>query len=230
MRIFNKKKIIVFALSSVLVLTSCEAVQNSNNQQRGTAIGTAAGALLGGILGNNIGKGGKAPVGAVLGGIIGGVAGNVIGQKMDKQAKEIKETLPGAEVERVNEGIKITLPENMVNFAFNSSELTPISKNNLDKLAEVLTNNPDTNINIYGHTDSKGSEAYNQRLSEKRAESVKKYLVSKNIVSNRIHAMGMGEQNPVASNETDEGRAKNRRVEFAITANEKMIQDAQGEK
>lgn len=227
MNVLNKKTISAIALSSVLVLTSCEAVQNSNNQQRGTAIGTAAGALLGGILGNNIGKGGKAPVGAVLGGIIGGVAGNVIGQKMDKQAKEIKETLPGAEVERVNEGIKVTLPENMVNFAFNSSELTVASKNNLDKLAEILTNNMDTNINIYGHTDSKGSDAYNQTLSEKRADSVKKYLISKGISASRMYSMGMGEQSPVASNETEAGRAKNRRVEFAITANEKMIQDAQ---
>ncbi len=213
--------------SSALLLTSCETVQNSNHQQRGTVVGAAAGAVIGGVLGNNVGKGGNAPAGAVLGGIIGGVAGNVIGNRMDKQAKEIKQTLPGAEVERVNEGIKVTLPEKMVNFAFDSSDLTATSKENLDKLAQILINNPDTNINIYGHTDSKGTDEYNQKLSERRANSVKNYLISKGIASSRLFPMGMGEAEPKASNETEAGRAQNRRVEFAITANEEMIKDAQ---
>ncbi len=225
----NKTYIAASFLSAALVLTSCEAVRNSNNQQRGTVIGTAAGAVIGGVLGNNIGKGGNAPAGAVLGGIVGGVAGNVIGRNMDKQAKEIKETLPGAEVERVNEGIKITLPESMVNFGFDSSNLTASAKTNLDKLATVLKNNPDTNINIYGHTDSKGSETYNQGLSERRAAAVKSYLVSKGVASSRMFAMGMGETDPRSSNATEAGRAQNRRVEFAITANEEMIQEAQGQ-
>ncbi|MEC5395196.1 OmpA family protein [Bergeyella sp. RCAD1439] len=227
MKIFNKTGIGALFLSSALLLTGCEAVQNSNNQQRGTAIGAAAGAVLGGILGNNLGKGGNAPQGAVLGGVVGGVVGNVIGSRMDKQAKEIKETLPGAEVERVGEGIKVTLPESMVNFGFDSSNLTASAKANLDKLAEVLTNNPDTNINIYGHTDSRGSADYNQKLSERRAGAVKSYLMSKGIASSRMFAMGMGMNEPVASNDTDAGRAKNRRVEFAITANENMIKEAQ---
>lgn len=225
----NKTYIAASFLSAALVLTSCEAVRNSNNQQRGTVIGTAAGAVIGGVLGNNIGKGGNAPAGAVLGGIVGGVAGNVIGRNMDKQAKEIKETLPGAEVERVNEGIKITLPESMVNFGFDSSNLTASAKTNLDKLATVLKNNPDTNINVYGHTDSKGSESYNQGLSERRAAAVKSYLVSKGVSSGRMFTMGMGETDPRSSNATEAGRAQNRRVEFAITANEEMIQEAQGQ-
>jgi len=223
---FSKTYIGTFFLSSALLLTSCEAVQNSNHQQRGTAVGVASGAVIGGILGNNVGKGGNGALGAVLGGIIGGVAGNVIGNKMDKQAKEIKNTLPGAEVERVGDGIKITMNESIVNFAFNSSDLTSVSKTNLDKLAQVLVNNPDTNINIYGHTDDKGTDDYNQGLSERRANSVKSYLLSKGIASSRMFATGEGESMPVASNETDAGRAKNRRVEFAITANEKMINDA----
>ena len=214
-------------LTAALMITSCETIQNSNHQQRGTAVGVASGAVLGGILGNNVGKGGNAPAGAVLGGIIGGVAGNVIGRQMDKQAKEIKETLPGAEVERVNEGIKITLPERMVNFAFDSSELTSSAKGNLDKLSTVLKNNPDTNINIYGHTDSKGTDAYNKSLSDRRAAAVKSYLISKGISSGRMFTMGVGESEPRATNETDAGRAENRRVEFAITANEEMIKDAQ---
>lgn len=223
---FNKSYVGALFLSSALLLTSCEAVQNSNHQQRGTAAGAASGAVLGGILGNNVGKGGNGALGAVLGGIIGGVAGNVIGNKMDKQAKEIKETLPGAEVERVGDGIKITLNESIVNFDFNSSTLRPTSVTNLDKLAQILINNPDTNINVYGHTDSKGADDYNMKLSERRADAVKSYLISKGIASSRLFTKGEGETMPVASNDTEEGRAKNRRVEFAITANEKMINDA----
>ena len=227
MKLFNKTNIAAMFMSSALLLTSCESIQNANNQQKGTGIGAAAGAVIGGILGNNIGKGKNAPIGAVLGGIIGGVAGNVIGNKMDKQAKEIKETLPGAEVERVGDGIKVTLNENMVKFAFDSSDLNATTKTNLDKLSTILVNNPDTNINIYGHTDSKGTDVYNQGLSERRATAVKNYLISKGIASSRMIAKGMGKAEPIATNETEAGRAENRRVEFAITANEEMIKDAQ---
>ncbi|MDH6252903.1 outer membrane protein OmpA-like peptidoglycan-associated protein [Chryseobacterium sp. H1D6B] len=224
---FNKTYIGGLFLSSALLLTSCEAVQNSNHQQRGTAVGVASGAVIGGILGNNVGSGKNSALGAVLGGIIGGVAGNVIGNKMDKQAKQIKETLPGAEVERVGDGIKVTMNESIVNFAFDSSNLTSVAQTNLDKLAQVLADNPDTNINIYGYTDSKGADDYNMKLSERRANAVKTYLAGKGIASNRMIAKGEGETQPVASNDTDEGRAKNRRVEFAITANQKMINEAQ---
>lgn len=223
---FTKTYIGALFLSSALLLTSCEAVQNSNHQQRGTAVGVASGAVIGGILGNNVGSGKNSALGAVLGGIIGGVAGNVIGNKMDKQAKQIKETLPGAEVERVGDGIKITMNESIVNFAFDSSNLTSVAQTNLNKLAQVLVDNPDTNINIYGHTDSKGADSYNLSLSQRRADAVKVYLSGKGIASSRMMTKGEGESMPVATNDTDEGRAKNRRVEFAITANEKMINDA----
>ena len=222
----NKLNIAAYFIAGSLLLTSCESVQNANNTQKGAAIGTAAGAVIGGILGNNIGKGGNAPLGAVLGGVVGGVAGGVIGDKMDKQAKEIKETLPGAEVERVGEGIKVTLNENTVNFDFNSANLTTLAKTNLDKLVTVLKNNPDTNINIYGHTDSIGSDAVNLRISAQRAAAVKNYFVANGISASRMFTEGLGKSSPIASNDTDAGRAKNRRVEFAITANEKMIEDA----
>jgi outer membrane protein OmpA-like peptidoglycan-associated protein len=222
----NKLNIAAYFIAGSLLLTSCESVQNANNTQKGAAIGTAAGAVIGGILGNNIGKGGNAPLGAVLGGVVGGVAGGVIGDKMDKQAKEIKETLPGAEVERVGEGIKVTLNENTVNFDFNSANLTTLAKTNLDKLVTVLKNNPDTNINIYGHTDSIGSDAVNLRISAQRAAAVKNYFVANGISASRMFTEGLGKSSPIASNDTDAGRAKNRRVEFAITANEKMINDA----
>ena len=186
MKLINKSSVAALFLSSAMVLTSCEAIQNANNTQKGAVIGTAAGAVLGAVIGNNVGKGGNAPQGAVLGGVVGGVVGGVIGNKMDKQAKEIKEALPGAEVVRVNEGIKVTLSENTVNFDFDSSNLTSVAKTNLNKLAEVLKNNPDTNINIYGHTDSRGTDSYNQSLSERRANAVVNYLVSLGVAKSRL--------------------------------------------
>ncbi|WP_407533295.1 OmpA family protein [Elizabethkingia anophelis] len=226
MKYLNKSSVAALFLSGSLLLTSCEAVQNANNTQKGAAIGTAGGAVLGGILGNNIGRGGNGAIGAVLGGILGGVAGGVIGNKMDKQAKEINQALPGAEVERVGEGIKVILNENTVNFNFDSATLTPTAKANLDKLIPVFKNNPDTNINVYGHTDAKGTDSYNIGLSERRANSVISYFVANGLSRGRFVAKGMGKAEPIATNATEAGRAQNRRVEFAITANEKMIQDA----
>ena len=125
----SKIKVASVFLGSALLLSSCESVQNANNQQKGTAIGAATGAVLGAVIGNNVGSGKNSELGAVLGTVVGGATGNVIGRKMDKQAKEIKETLPGAEVERVGEGIKVTMKENIVNFAFDSSNLTSAAKN-----------------------------------------------------------------------------------------------------
>jgi len=226
MRYFSRINFCAVLFSIGLIFSSCEAIQNANNAQRGAVIGAASGAIIGGIIGNNAGHGGKGATGAVIGAVVGGVAGGVIGNKMDKQAKEIGEALPGAEVERVGEGIKVTLNESTVNFEFDSAELTTKAKNNLDKLIPVFSTNPDTDINIYGHTDSKGSGEYNLKLSERRANSVVSYLVRNGISRSRLSAMGLGKDEPIASNDTAEGRAKNRRVEFAITANEKMIQES----
>jgi outer membrane protein OmpA-like peptidoglycan-associated protein len=225
------KNIKIIALASIFLLgslfTGCEAVKNSNKTQRGAVIGAAGGAVIGGVLGNNIGKGGKGALGAVLGGVIGGVAGGVIGNKMDKQAREIETAVPGATVERVGEGIKLTLGENAVRFNTDKSTLTSTAKANLDKLVPVFNQYPDTNIQIYGYTDSTGTVAHNLKLSEDRAASVKSYLKGKGISSSRFTTTGLGIADPIASNETVEGRSQNRRVEFAITANEKMVQDAQ---
>lgn len=227
------KKSVIYILSISLLfgmtLASCESVKNSNNTQRGAVIGAVGGAVIGGVLGNNIGKGGNGALGAVLGGVVGGVAGGLIGNKMDRQARSISESLPGAKVERVGEGIKLTLGENSVNFDFNKATLTAKAKGNLDKLVPVFKEYPDTNIQIFGHTDSKGADDYNLSLSKQRAESVKNYLSSKGLSSSRFDIVGMGETEPIANNETDAGRAENRRVEFAITANEKMVQDAKKE-
>lgn len=228
-----KKKIAIgfsIIILSSTVLTSCKAVQNTNKTQRGAAIGATGGAVLGAILGNNLGSGGKGALGAVIGGVVGGVAGGLIGKKMDKQAREIQEQLPGAEVVRVGEGIKLVLGENAVRFDFNKASLTTAAQNNLDKLVPVFKNYPDTNIKIYGYTDSKGAEDYNLNLSEQRANAVKAYLASNGLVASRFSILGMGEADPIDSNETEDGRNKNRRVEFAILANDKMIEDAKNGK
>lgn len=226
------KKVIVYSLSlcflAVTILTSCEAAKNTNKTQRGAAIGVAAGAVIGAVIGNNV-KGGSSELGAVLGGVVGGVAGGVIGNKMDKQAREIKEALPGAEVERVGEGIKLVLGENAVRFDTNKSTLTAQAQANLDKLIPVFQSYADTDITIFGYTDSTGAVEYNQKLSEQRAASVKNYLAGKGLSVSRFTTKGLGIADPIADNETVEGRSKNRRVEFAITANEKMIEDAQKE-
>lgn len=226
------KKIIVIALIIILavstVFTSCESVKNTNKTQRGAAIGAIAGAVLGGVIGNNV-KGMNTEMGAVLGGVVGGVAGGVIGNKMDKQAREIETALPGAQVERIGEGIRLVLGENAVRFDTNKSTLTAAAKANLDKLVPVFQSYADTDIIIYGYTDSTGAVDYNQKLSEQRAASVKAYLASKGLNVSRFTSKGMGISDPIASNETTEGKAQNRRVEFAITANEKMIEDAKKE-
>jgi outer membrane protein OmpA-like peptidoglycan-associated protein len=220
---------LAFAGSISFSFTSCEAAKNTNNTQRGVAIGAASGAVIGGVLGNNIGKGGNTALGAIIGGVVGGAAGGVIGNRMDKQAQKIETALPGAEVERVGEGIKLTLGENSVNFDLNKSTLTSTAKANLDKLVAVFNEYPDTNINIYGYTDSSGSDEYNQKLSEQRAASVMSYLSGKGLSSSRFVTLGKGEADPIADNTTKDGMAKNRRVEFAITANEKMVEEAQKE-
>lgn len=211
------------------ILSGCEAAKNTNKTQRGAAIGAVGGAVLGGILGNNIGKGGNGALGAVLGGVIGGVAGGVIGNKMDRQAREISESLPGAKVERVGEGIKLTLGENAIRFDTNKSTLTAAAKANLDKLVPVFNEYPDTNIQIYGYTDSSGADDYNLRLSEQRAATVKTYLSGKGLASSRFNTSGLGEADPIASNESADGKSQNRRVEFAITANQKMVEEAKKE-
>ncbi len=227
------KTVKIYAVAAAFMLsigfTSCEAVKNTNNTQKGVAIGAASGAVIGGVLGNNLGKGGNTALGAIIGGVVGGAAGGVIGNRMDKQAQKIDQALPGAEVERVGEGIKITLGENSVNFDLNKATLTAKAKGNLDRLVPVFNEYPDTNIQIYGYTDSTGADDYNLKLSEQRAQAVKQYLGTKGISTARITTTGMGEADPIADNATKEGQGMNRRVEFAITANEKMVNDAKKE-
>lgn len=226
-------KFLIYCLAALCgissTLTSCNTIKNANNTQKGAGIGVAAGALLGGIIGNNIGKGGNAVLGAVVGAAIGGGTGAIIGNKMDKQARKITEALPGANVERVGEGIRLVLKEDAVRFDVNKSTLTQQAKTNLDKLVPVFKEYSETNIDIFGYTDSSGKPDYNLTLSKNRAEAVKAYLISKGLVGERLKTTGLGIADPIASNETVEGKSQNRRVEFAITANQKMAEEAKSE-
>jgi outer membrane protein OmpA-like peptidoglycan-associated protein len=227
------KKSGIYSLLTLFVITSmfkgCTSIKNANNTQKGAGIGVASGALLGGIIGSQIGKGGNAVWGAVIGAAIGGGTGAIIGNKMDKQARKISEVLPGADVERVGEGIRLVLKEDAVRFEVNKSSLTAQAKINLDKLVPVFREYSDTNIDIFGYTDSSGKPEYNLTLSKNRAESVKDYLNSKGLDANRLKTTGLGIADPIATNETVEGKSQNRRVEFAITANQKMADEAKSE-
>ena len=165
-------KLIALALALSFLITNCGTVKDANSKQKGVAIGAAAGAILGGVLGNNLGKGGNSELGAVLGAVIGGAAGGVIGNKMDKQAAKIENALPGAEVERVGEGIWVVLGENAINFDFGKSTLTNQAKLNLDKVIPALNTELNTNLLILGYTDSKGSDEFNLNLSKERATVV----------------------------------------------------------
>jgi outer membrane protein OmpA-like peptidoglycan-associated protein len=211
-----------FALSAVLLLSSCGA----SNTVKGGGIGAGAGGALGAGIGALIGGGKGAAWGAGIGAVVGGGAGTIIGNKMDKQKKEL-ESINGAQVESINDGqaIKVTF-ESGILFATNSSSLNVASQNSLSQFATSLRNNPDTDIQIIGHTDNTGSDRINNPLSESRAQAVYNFLVQKGVAGNRMTSMGMGSTQPIADNSNVAGRAENRRVEVYILPNEKMIRDA----
>jgi outer membrane protein OmpA-like peptidoglycan-associated protein len=198
---------------------------SATKTQKGAAVGTVSGGAMGAVIGR---ASGNTAMGAIIGAAVGGTAGAIIGNKMDKQAEEIRKTVPDVNVERVGEGIVVEFSSNVL-FGFDQSDLTSVSKTSLDKLVKVLEVYPDTDIEVQGHTDSRGSTEYNQNLSVKRANSVSNYLNTKNIAKNRIKVVGYGESLPKYDNKTAEGRDQNRRVEFLITANEKMKAEAEKE-
>ena len=213
---------LIVVLSAVLIISGCASM---NKTQKGAVVGTATGGAMGAVVGR---AAGNTALGTIIGAAVGGAAGAIIGHEMDKQAEEIKNTVPDATVERVGEGIIVEFSSKVL-FAFDKSDLSGEAQASLDKLVKVLNSYPDTDIELQGHTDSKGTVAYNQTLSEKRAISVSGYLVGKGIPESRLTIVGYGETAPKYTNDTDEGRALNRRVEFLITANEKMIEEAKKE-
>lgn len=190
----------------------------ASNTTKGGAIGAGVGGALGGVIGS---RSDNTAVGAIIGATVGGAAGALIGRHMDKQAEELRQDLEGATVERVGEGIKITFNSGLM-FDHDSYQLKPETEQNLTELATTLQKYDDTNILIEGHTDNTGAEDYNLQLSDWRAEAVSKFLNEKGVKNGRISIEGYGEQQPVASNDTAEGRQENRRVEVAIYANKKM--------
>ncbi|GAA3788727.1 OmpA family protein [Corallibacter vietnamensis] len=221
---------ITLAMLLTISISSCEATKNANNKQKGAVIGAAGGAILGAIIGNNVGKGGNGELGAAIGGVIGGGAGVLIGNRMDKQAQRIENELPGAQVERVDNGIVVTFDENSgVFFDTNKYNINAQSQATLDKLSNVLADYPDTNVLVVGHTDSTGDDAYNMTLSKNRAYAVTNYFTGRGLSASRFTTHWFGEEKPIADNTTADGRSKNRRVNLAILPNDKMIEDAQNE-
>ncbi|MDN3594049.1 OmpA family protein [Zunongwangia endophytica] len=223
-RTLNKVMAVCFAAS---MLVGCDAIQNANNKQKGAVIGSAGGATIGGVIGNNTGDGNSA-LGAIIGGVVGGAAGAYIGNRMDKQAKKIESEVPGAEVERVGEGINVTFDENSgVYFASEKYNINDKSEETLNKLVGIFKEYPDTNILVEGHTDDTGSESYNLTLSKNRAQAVTNFLTGHGIAASRFETKWYGEAQPKFDNTTAEGRSKNRRVELAIVANEELKKEAE---
>lgn len=221
--IVSKSIMFVMALT---IIVSCSTVKNANKTQKGAVIGAAGGAAIGGVIGNNVGNGNTA-LGAIIGAVVGGAAGGYIGNRMDKQAERIETEIPGAEVSRVGEGINVTFNEDAgVYFDTNKSAVAGASAETLNRLAGVLKEYPDTNILVEGHTDSAGSAEYNMSLSQQRAQSVTNYLASQGVAKGRLTAKWYGENQPKSDNSTAEGKAKNRRVEMVIVANEQLKQEA----
>ncbi len=205
--------------TALLLLGGCSSLSNT---EKGAIIGAGAGAAGGAAVGKA--AGGTAE-GAILGAVVGGAAGAIIGQRMDKKANQLDRELDNAEVERVGEGIKITFDSGIL-FDFDSATLRENARDNLSEFAESMKDLEDTKILIVGHTDAKGSESYNQDLSERRAISAAEYLGRRGLDDDRLLKVGKGESEPVASNETEAGRQKNRRVEIAVYANEEYRERA----
>jgi outer membrane protein OmpA-like peptidoglycan-associated protein len=220
-----KKKYNPIKIGSVLMIlimlasfTGC----NTSKTAKGGAAGSGIGAVIGGIIGN---KSDNTAKGAIIGAMIGGTAGALIGNYMDKQAEELEQDLEGAKIERVGEGIKITFDSGIL-FDFDSHALRDATKDNLSEMAETLEKYEDTEIRIEGHTDDVGAKSYNKELSMERAMAVSSYLKNKGVSSDRFIIEGFGESQPLAENDTEQGRQQNRRVEIAIYANEELKEAA----
>jgi outer membrane protein OmpA-like peptidoglycan-associated protein len=184
--------------------------------QTGAAVGAGGGAVIGGVIGKVAGSTAK---GAIAGAVIGGIAGDMIGARMDRQAKELEQNIKGATVERVGEGIQVTFASGLL-YDFDSDVVKTDARTNLRELASSLDKYPGTELIIIGHTDDVGADSYNQALSERRAQAAAGYLMTQGVSAARIGTRGLGESEPIASNATEDGRARNRRVEVAIFASE----------
>ncbi len=220
---FPSRYNVVVALTAMTLFAQTACKTLNTNKEKGAVIGAAGGAAAGAVIGKATGSTAR---GAIVGAAVGGAAGAIIGHQMDQKAKEIQTTVAGATVTRVGEGLVVTFDSGLL-FDFDSDQLRAESKKNLDNLASSLSNFGDSKLLLVGHTDAQGSDAYNQDLSRRRALSVASYLESHGVSSARVQVNGRGETEPIASNDTELGRAQNRRVEVAIYASDKMKADAQ---
>ena len=245
----TSKSLLSVLMAFVLLFSSCATSRQSTTQPdlsnnngtgarktgmskttKGGLIGAGGGAAAGAILGRVIGGGARGTaIGAIIGAAAGGTAGALIGRKMDKQAEDLQRDMANAKVERVGEGIKITFDSGIL-FDTNSATLRAASETDIAKMATILQKYADTNVLIEGHTDNSGSDAINQPLSERRAQSVASSTIAKGVAANRVSTQGYGSTQPVADNTTVEGTQANRRVEVAIYANEKMKKAAEAGK
>lgn len=212
----------ILLLSGTLLITASTGC-SWNKAAKGGAIGAGAGGAVGAVIGH---QSGNTAVGAIIGAAVGGATGAIIGNEMDKRAAEIRADLEGARIERIGEGIKITFDSGLL-FDFDKSDLRPQAQTNIANLAEILNKYPDTDIVVEGDTDNVGTAEYNVLLSDRRATSVANHMVNLDVSGSRITKIGLGETNPVASNDTDAGRQLNRRVEVAIFANDKLKKAAE---
>lgn len=218
----SKFKIATLSIALALGSMAFQGCDSLTKTQKGAGIGAAAGGVIGAIIGK---KAGNTAVGAVLGGAIGGTAGGFIGKRMDKQAAEIKNSIPSAEVIREGEGIIVKFDSGIL-FDFDSNVLKDAAKDNIKTLANSLNEYPGTDVKVIGHTDSRGTEAYNMSLSERRAAAVKAYAVTQGVPSARLVTVGKGFSEPIGDNTTEAGRAANRRVEIVIVANDELKNQA----
>ena len=217
------------ALTAALSLVSCESMNDfaTNPDKQKTRQGAGIGAAGGAVAGLLIGGGWK---GALIGAGIGAIAGGAAGNYMDKQEAKLREQMAGTGVEVVRWGDNITLDmPGGVTFAFDSAALKPQFDPVLDKVSATLAEYNQTVVQVAGHTDSTGSHSYNMQLSERRADSVKSYLVTRGVPAQRLQTVGAGPDHPVADNATEAGRAQNRRVEITIVpVTEQALKDANG--
>lgn len=222
------RKLAVFGLTvatSAMLFGSCSTIQNTNSTTKGGVIGTAAGAGIGALIGN---KAGNTAIGAIAGAAIGGAAGILIGKKMDKQAAEIAKTVEGAEVTQAGEGIVVKFDSGIL-FDTGKSDLKSSARENIKNLVATLNKEPGTEILVLGHTDNTGSLAINQKLSLARANSVKSFASSQGLSGSRVRTEGRDYSEPLESNDTESGRAANRRVEIVIVAGSQMKNEAKAQ-
>jgi outer membrane protein OmpA-like peptidoglycan-associated protein len=229
MKILRNVSIALMATALLFGETACSSMTNTG---KGALIGGTSGTALGAGIGALIGKGKGAAIGAAVGAAVGTGAGALIGKKMDKQQAELAQQLADqATVEQTTDAnglqaIKVTF-EGGILFATGKADLTSQAKADLTKFANNLNSNLNTDVQIFGYTDNTGSYEANQKVSTNRANAVKTYLTNNSVSSSRLTATGVPMSDYIASNDTEAGRAQNRRVEIYIYANETMIQQAE---